>query len=94
MNEGPQEVIAHREFDVPGGSTPAVLRIGRPEAHPDGDWVCAVQITGLGDDEVYEAAGVDSLQALTMALQMARVRLESHRRTQRIAWLSGDDLGL
>lgn len=93
MSDGPQEAIAYREFEV-DGRTPAVLRIGRPEEHAEGDWVCAVQITGLGDDEVCEAAGVDSLQALAMALQMAQVRLKSHRRTHRITWLGGDDLGL
>jgi hypothetical protein len=89
-----RDVIVQRVFTIDGRSTPAVLRIGRPQEHPEGDWVCSVQITGLGEDEVYEAAGVDSLQALVMALQMARTTLQAHRRTHHITWLGGDDLGL
>lgn len=85
------DVLAEREYDVGEGPiSSAVLRIGKPAEHPDGDWVCAVQITGLGDDRVYEAAGVDSLQALMMALQMARTQLEAHRRRHRIT----EDLGV
>ena len=88
------EVFLHREYDVDGRESAAVLRIGKPAEHPEGDWYCPFQLSGLGDDEVYEACGVDSLQALTMCLQMARAQLESHRRSHRITWLGAEDLGI
>jgi hypothetical protein len=88
------EVFLQREYEVDGGEAGAVLRIGKPAEHPEGDWYCPFQISGLGDETVYEACGVDSLQALSMCLQMARAQLESYRRSARITWLGGDDLGL
>lgn len=94
MSELSPNIFLERHFAVDDQEGAAVLRVGRPVEHPDGDWVCPFQIAGLGDDQVYEAAGIDSLQALTMALQMARSRLESYRRSQRITWLDADDLGI
>ncbi|HEX6373130.1 MAG TPA: hypothetical protein VF006_29675 [Longimicrobium sp.] len=88
------EVFLEREYDVDGREGAAVLRIGRPAEHPEGDWYCPFQIAGLRDDEVYEACGVDSLQALSMCLQMARAQLQSYRKSHQITWLGADGLGL
>jgi hypothetical protein len=88
------EVFLEREYDVDGREGAAVLRIGRPAEHPEGDWYCPFQISGLRDETVYEACGVDSLQALSMCLQMARAQLETQRWSARITWLGGDDLGI
>jgi hypothetical protein len=88
------EGFLEREFEVDGEEAAAVLRIGRPVEHPEGDWNCPFQISGMGDDRIHEASGVDSLQALSMGLQMARAQLESYRRSHRITWLGGDDLGI
>ena len=87
------QAIVTREFSV-AGERRALLRIGKPAEHPAGDWICPFQVTGLGDERVYEAAGVDGLQALLMALQMVRAQLEPLRRSGRIRWMDGDDLGL
>jgi hypothetical protein len=88
------EVVAERALALNGAEGAAILRIGKPFAHPEGDWVCAFQITGVGDDAVYEAYGVDSLQALTLCLEMARIHLDGLRRTHAITWLGDGDLGL
>jgi hypothetical protein len=46
------------------------------------------------DDAVYEAYGVDSLQALTLCLEMIRSHLAGLRQRHAVTWLGDDDLGL
>lgn len=93
------EVIAERRLDWTGdsGSEGVVVRIGKPVRDPDpeGDWLCPIQIAGLGDDMVRAAFGVDAVQALILALQMVHVDLQSgQRRTGRtLQWLEQSDLG-
>ena len=88
------EVVAERAFALDGAEGAAMLRIGRPCAHSEGDWACPFQITGAGDDAVYEAYGVDSLQALTLCLGMIRIHLAGLRQKHAVTWLGDDDLGL
>ena len=88
------EVMAERRLERAGeGAEPVVVRIGRPVEDLDGDWVCPFQITGRGDDTVYAAAGIDSVQALVLGLQMIRAQLDDHARTHPLTWLDGSDLG-
>lgn len=44
----------------------------------DVDWVCPYQIKGLGRSRVEVAHGLDALQALMMALEAIRLRLEQN----------------
>ncbi|WP_407663045.1 DUF6968 family protein [Micromonospora radicis] len=76
-----------------------LVRFGRP--HPDplstsGDWGCPFQIDGLGDDSVQEAFGVDSLQALLLAIWSVRLELaeRAERTSVRLDWLEQRALGL
>jgi hypothetical protein len=48
------------------------------------DWECSFSIRGLGDGSVQAIAGSDSLQALQLAIQALRVRLEETGR--RFLW--------
>jgi hypothetical protein len=71
------EVIAERSLRH-DGTTVRVL-LGRPAPMPEGpDFYCPYRIEGLaaGDLEFF-AAGIDSVQALTLALAMVGARLES-----------------
>ena len=94
------EVIAEREYEASnaGGGEPrrVLLRIGKPRIAPhlDGAWVCPVQILGIGEDDVLEAAGIDAVQALHLAMVMAGARLTYPPRGVTITWLGGPDLGL
>ena len=94
------EVLAEREYeatDINGGAPrKVVLRIGmpRPDPQPGGDWVCPVQVVGMGDDDVLEVPGVDAVQALHLAMAMAGVRLTYPPKGTTITWLGGPDLGL
>ena len=92
------EVIAEREFDVhdaDGKVSHAILRMGKPQQKAPNDWYCPFQITGIGDEKVDAGPGIDSLHALLMGLQMARMFLgyfAKHER-KKVTWLDSDDLG-
>ena len=91
--------IAERELEAEaaGGEVrPVFARFGRPERDPapGGDWQCAFQITGLGEDDVEYAFGVDSVQALQLAFQAVGARLFAAEGPGRsITWLGMSDLG-
>jgi len=88
------DVIAERELEVDGAGH-AVVRIGRPTPDPraGGDWRCPFQIIGLGDEGVYEAFGVDAVQALQLCLQLIDIHLGEQRRAREVTWLGSADLG-
>lgn len=77
------EVIAKRRLNVPGQPDLAIwVILGTPRPFPDasrGDYYCPYQITGIGDEKVRHAAGVDSLQALELALHILPTMLDSLR---------------
>jgi len=74
----PDEWIAVREMIclLPDGSElKARAAVGRPYDTGGGDWACPVELTGLygRHPDVY---GVDSVQALCLALSFLRTQLE------------------
>ena len=93
------DVIAERELEArhrhTGESRRVIVRIGRPrpDSEPGGDWACATQIEGIGDDAATDAYGVDSTQALQLAMQMIAIRLENDAAELELTWLGGKDLG-
>lgn len=91
------EAIAHRAIVLRRGAEQSEIRIsiGRPEK--DGrDWRCAVRIEGLGPAMEHVARGVDSVQALLLAIAMVTVQLESRVREAggTIEWLGLPGSGL
>ncbi len=69
--------VAAREFSaisMEGVRFKLVVRIGTPYA-TDTDWACPVALEGL-DRRTPDMHGVDSLQALVLAVKLARSRLE------------------
>ena len=94
------EVLAEREYEATNahGGEPrkVLLRIGRPRnaPHLDGAWVCPVQILVIGEDDVFDAAGVDAVQALHLAMAMAAASLTYPPQGVTITWLGSSDLGL
>jgi hypothetical protein len=95
------EVVAERELErlrseSGGEAASVVVRIGKPEPDPkpDGDWRCPFQITGLGDDAILFAHGVDAVQALELCFQYIGIRLEdAQARGIPLRWLGDEDLG-
>ena len=75
MSDAPFRVIAERALELRGpAERTVVVRIGVPEADPAGsdNSRCPFQVTGLSDDSVRYAHGVDTLQALNLAFVGAR----------------------
>ena len=88
-------VIARRMFDC--GENNVLLEIGAPYLMDKGpDCWCPYRITGLGDGRVCRAAGVDSMQALYGAMQMAATDLYASdaAREQILTWIGQRNLGL
>jgi hypothetical protein len=76
--------IARRTLDEHGVTgRKVVVSIGLPRPQrlsKHGDWECPFLIEGIGESKVERAGGVDSLQALLMAIEGVRVRLEQSGR--------------
>jgi hypothetical protein len=94
------EVIAERHLEWADEGTPSegvVVRIGKPvrDKDPDGDWLCPIQIIGLGRDHVRAAFGVDAVQALSLSFQIIHVDLLAGQRHvgRTLHWLEQSDLG-
>ena len=93
-------VIAEREllFQRPGEvARPVCVRIGTPvedTKHP-GNALCPMQVSGFEKDEKMVIGGVDTLQALVLALQSAAafVTACARERGGTLTWLGGNDLG-
>jgi hypothetical protein len=64
-------IIATRKLALRGRYT-VTVKIGKPRKYPTppDDYYCPFQITGLGNNKIRYAAGVDAVQALWLALQM------------------------
>jgi hypothetical protein len=89
-----RRIAARRVFKAPSGK-PVVVTLGVPQAVPGSDWGCALQITGLNTAwrRPRYVFGIDSLQALHLAMQDAGLALESAR--QKLEWLGQtEDLGM
>ena len=74
-------VVAERSFLLRGPAERTVVtRIGAPEPDPrhPNCFRCAFQVTGLSDDGIQHAVGVDSFQALNLAFAGIRSVLEKN----------------
>ena len=89
-----RRIAARRVYRAPGGK-PVVVTLGVPQPVPGSDWGCPLQITGLNTTwrRPKYVFGIDSLQALHLAMQDAGRVLESAG--QRLEWLGQtEDLGM
>ncbi len=89
-----RRIAARRVYKAPSGK-PVVVTLGVPQPVPGSDWGCPLQITGLNTAwrRPRYVFGIDSFQALHLAMQDAGVLLESAR--QKLEWLGQtEDLGM
>ena len=92
-------LLASRVLDAvhPDGTvTPISVQLGMPGPHSDnvGDWSCPCRIQGLGDSDVWTLYGVDSLQAVSQAIELLRRVLADFAREERLTFTWGTDTGL
>ena len=78
------EVIAKRRLRVTGRPDLDVwVVVGKPRPlpdGPDGDCYCPYQVTGIGDEKVRYAVGIDSIQALELAIHILPTELDRLRK--------------
>lgn len=88
-------LIASRDLSLSNGDKVTVL-IGKPEPYPDGqDFYCPYQILGIGSERVRYASGIDSAQALLLALKKIGADLNCSREAEaeQLSWMGAGDLG-
>jgi hypothetical protein len=92
----PEDIVAERFLAFQDDSTEAKevrIILGKPvESHGKAEYACQVQIVGLSDEKVRTIYGVDSIQALQLALKFASQMLENYR--PKLRWLGNEDIGL
>jgi hypothetical protein len=96
MNVELGQVVAERRLRVSGRPDLEVwVRLGMPCPFPDDpndNYYCPYQITGVGDAKVRYAGGVDSLQALELALHILPAALDRLRKQNPgLAWEDGPE---
>ena len=95
MNLAADRVIAERRLTFKDqSSNPKDVRVvlGGPTHSTDKqEYSCDVQIVGLGDAKVRRIFGVDSMQALQLALKFISEMLNRYRGS--LTWLGNDDIG-
>ena len=91
-------IVAERILTVEG--TPSVqitVLMGAPRIGAEnGDYVCPVQILGIGDEKVWGVYGVDAFQAMQLGLEIIGVELYvklNRKLDGKIRWNDQLDLG-
>jgi hypothetical protein len=84
-------IILSRRLLLAGRPKPHLtVRFERPRRWRR-DWACRFEFRGLGKRELREAYGVDSVQALTLAIEMARILIDT--RELRVVGTFADERG-
>jgi hypothetical protein len=84
-------VIATRKLTLHGGKE-VIITIGKPKKFRDGsDYYCPYRITGMGDELVRYAGGVDPVQALQLTFVHIGVRLSTSKEATagKLKWEAG-----
>jgi len=84
-----RNVMASRNLTEVGSDRRVSITLGKPRRRAKGEWVCGVQITGLGSDRIHYVHGLDSVQSITIALDAIRLTLRQTRK--RFTWIGGEE---
>jgi len=91
------EVIAERELDgqLNGKACKVVVRFGKPfqDADDKSCWYCAYSITTDNGERLFYGAGLDSLQALRIAIFNVGAELTTLYSNLNLKWAGEDELG-
>jgi hypothetical protein len=91
-------IVAERELDGQDNGKPCkvTVRFGKPffDQSSDGScWYCPYSITSPKGQRLFYGAGLDSLQALRIAISMAGAELTNLHSDLQLKWVGEDDLG-
>lgn len=81
-------LIAVRDLRAVGRDSVVTVALRAPSPDPEGDWECMYTVNGLDEPHVDSAKGIDSIQALIMALEGIRIVLE--RSGESFSWEGGE----
>jgi hypothetical protein len=92
----PEDVIASRELCVTDSAETVLVQIGRPTAVSNSEAKCSYRLVYRGNAEGMNISGVDSFQALQLALKALPIELR-HRQSLPLGQMyylePGDDMG-
>jgi hypothetical protein len=92
-----QEIIISREFEILNSADEVVetfeLIILKPVQH-DEDWMCSFYFTNSPESVQKDIIGIDSFQAFSLALQVAKDEIEGRSKRMKITFLEQDNLWL
>ena len=83
------EVIATRQLCLMDESNREIsVKIGKPQLSEHNDYFCPIQVTGIGEERVHGVYGVDSVQALELAMRYLGSELQrlNTQHQGRIRW--------
>ena len=88
------ELFVERSFQAPNGQV--LARFERPYLAPGGEYRCRWRIVGLGADRGKETAGIDSVQALMLAMKVVQAELSEsdEYKAGKLTYLEQTDLDL
>ena len=90
--------IAERQFEgrESGNVRRITIKIGRPFSDESNEacWYCPYSIDAGNDQRLFYGAGVDSLQALRIAISMIEADVKSKYAHLNLTWMGEGDLGL
>ena len=90
-------LIAERQLEgrENGKECSVIVKIGKPFQDEDNQssWYCAYSIEVNSTQRLFYAAGVDSLQALRIAISMVETELTTTFRHLDLRWMGENDLG-
>jgi hypothetical protein len=95
MTMSAEHVMAERllRFEDPSSSPKTVrVLVGKPVKSGETEYLCETQILGLGDDKARPIYGIDSMQALQLALRFISEMLDHYRAN--LTWLGSRDIGI
>jgi hypothetical protein len=89
------EVIGERRLEgiAKGLPVEVTVRIGKPVPHQQADWICPYEIASTTFSQKFFAAGVDSIQALSLAMVAIGVELKHQHPDLKLRWLDSEQLG-
>jgi len=88
-------VFAEREPDGRYNGSPckAVVRFGKPFQNEDASWYCPYSVTSPAGERLFYGAGVDSLQALRIAISNAAAEVKTLYADLNLRWANNEELG-
>ncbi len=94
MKASMDSIIAERRLTFGDGPTAKEVRVtvSKPvESADKADHYCQIQIIGVGDEKVRPIYGLDSMQALQLALRFISEQLANYKKELR--WVENEDIG-